>query len=272
MAASVASAKGAAGAGQERLCPISGGGRWCILPKSKDPEAVRPKKVFGAYWPRGTAGKDPEADGGPDDKFSLAPLTQRHRRCQSDAAAMTRLRRRELHRLVQRKLRAWTRRLRAWTWPGCVRETWPGSPSQKVAGPDEGQVDSMRLELHKVGARSRVWRRGGYVCGRGPIPLRWRRMYKAISAIETSRRRWILRSKRFERRDGGRRRSSQQVEVIWSGKHFRWARIQRWKHAFQGKCEGDTSHVRVWHVEEGHRSKQVRVFRCDRGTSEYFPQ
>ena len=38
--------------------------------------------------------------------------------------------------------------LRAWT--------WPGSPSQKVAGPDEGQADSMRLELHKVGARSRV--------------------------------------------------------------------------------------------------------------------
>ena len=44
------------------------------------------------------------------------------------------------------------------------------------------------------------------------------------------------------------------------------------KTRFQGKCEGDTSHVRVWHVEEGHRSKQVRAFRCDRGTSEYFPQ
>ena len=63
-------------------------------------------------------------------------LTQRHRRCQSDAAAMSRLRWRELHRLVQRKLRTWMRRLRAWTrrlraW------TWPGSPSQKVAGPDE---------------------------------------------------------------------------------------------------------------------------------------
>ena len=42
--------------------------------------------------------------------------------------------------------------------------------------------------------------------------------------------------------------------------------------AFQGKCEGDTSHVRVWHVGEGHRSKQVRVYRCYRGTSEYFPQ
>ena len=30
---------------------------------------------------------------------------------------MSRLRRRELHRLVQRELRAWTRRLRTWTWP-----------------------------------------------------------------------------------------------------------------------------------------------------------
>ena len=41
-------------------------------------------------------------------------------------------------------MRAWTRRLRAWTWPGCVRRRgW--DPSQKVAGPDEGQVDAMRL-------------------------------------------------------------------------------------------------------------------------------
>ena len=32
-----------------------------------------------------------------------------------------------------------------WTWPGCVRRRgW--DPSQKVAGPDEGQVDSMRPE------------------------------------------------------------------------------------------------------------------------------
>ena len=32
-----------------------------------------------------------------------------------------------------------------WTWPDCVRRRgW--DPSQKVAGPDEGQVDSMRLE------------------------------------------------------------------------------------------------------------------------------
>ena len=50
-----------------------------------------------------------------------------------------------MHRLVQRKLRAWTRRLRKSTWPDCVRRRgW--DPSQKVAGPDEGQVDSMRQE------------------------------------------------------------------------------------------------------------------------------
>ena len=40
---------------------------------------------------------------------------------------------------------------------------------------------------------------------------------------------------------------------------------------FRVKCK-DTSHRRVWHVGEGHRSNQVRVFRCDRGTSEYFLQ
>ena len=32
-----------------------------------------------------------------------------------------------------------------WTWPDCVRRRgW--DPSQKVAGPDEGQVDSIRQE------------------------------------------------------------------------------------------------------------------------------
>ena len=41
---------------------------------------------------------------------------------------------------------------------------------------------------------------------------------------------------------------------------------------FKGKCKGDASHGRDWHVGEGHRRKQVRVFRCDRGASEYFPQ
>ena len=33
-----------------------------------------------------------------------------------------------------------------WTWPDCVRRRgW--DPSQKVAGPDEGQVDTMRLSI-----------------------------------------------------------------------------------------------------------------------------
>ena len=72
-------------------------------------------------------------------------LTQRYHQCQSDARnKIRRLRRRKLHRWVQRKLRAWTRRLRAWTWPGWVcRRGW--DPSQKVAGPDEGQADLKRL-------------------------------------------------------------------------------------------------------------------------------
>ena len=53
---------------------------------------------FGTYWPRGTADISRMrtinwADGGGE----------------------------KLHRLVRRKLRAWTRRLRTWTWPGCVR-------------------------------------------------------------------------------------------------------------------------------------------------------
>ena len=56
---------------------------------------------------------------------------------------------RKLHRLVQRKLRAWTRRLRVWTWPDCVRRRGR-DPSQKVAGPDEGQVDAMRLFFFNV--------------------------------------------------------------------------------------------------------------------------
>ena len=40
---------------------------------------------------------------------------------------------------------------------------------------------------------------------------------------------------------------------------------------FKGKCKGDARHGRDWHVGEGHRSKQVRVFRCDRRTSDDFP-
>ena len=84
-------------------------------------------------------------------------LTQRHRRCQSDAAAMTRLRRRELIAQVGATKAACVDAAAACVDVAGLRaKTWPGFPSQKVAGPDEGQVDSMRLELHKVGARSRA--------------------------------------------------------------------------------------------------------------------
>ena len=73
----------------------------------------------------------PEADGGPNDNVSLAPTDPEvpptsvgcaqsiEPNCGGENCT----------RLV-RKLRAWTRRLRTWT--------WPGSPSQKAAGPDEG--------------------------------------------------------------------------------------------------------------------------------------
>ena len=66
--------------------------------------------------------QDPEADGGPDDKFSLAPtdpvvppmsVGRATQICYCGGENCTRL---------VRKLRAWTRRLRTWT--------WPGSPSQ----------------------------------------------------------------------------------------------------------------------------------------------
>ena len=116
--------------------------------------------------------QDPEADGGPDDKFSLAPLTQRHRRVQSEAIAtkMSRLRRRDLHK-VGAKAACVDAAAAYVDVAGLRASTWPGSPSHKVAGPNEGQVDSMRLDLHKVGARSRVRGRGGCVCGRGRILL-----------------------------------------------------------------------------------------------------
>ena len=79
---------------------------------------------------------------------------------------------RKLHRLVQRELRAWTRRLRVWTWPGCVRRRgW--DPSHKVAGPDEGQVDSMRLDLHKG------W------CRKPRARTRWLRMWTWLDSSST---------------------------------------------------------------------------------------
>ena len=51
--------------------------------------------------------QDPEADGGPDDNVSLAPTDPEAPRYQSDAHnQLSRRRRRKLHRLVRRKLRA----------------------------------------------------------------------------------------------------------------------------------------------------------------------
>ena len=84
--------------------------------------------------------------------------------------------------------------------------------------------------------------------------------YKAISAIETSRRRWILRSKSLNDEMSDQANILDEQEFNAENTHFR------------EKARMTQVTSRVWHVEEGHRSKQVRVFRCDRGTSEYFPQ
>ena len=135
MVAGTASVEVAARAGQERsqqkwlLAPH----QWKLLPKSQDPEADGGLKNSSALV-------DPEAP----------PSTVGCGRHQ-----IYRLRRRDLHKVGAKAACVDAAAayvdvagLRAWT--------WPGSPSQKVAGPDEGQVDPMRLELHKVGARSRV--------------------------------------------------------------------------------------------------------------------
>ena len=81
--------------------------------------------------------KDPEAEEAQESVWCL--LTQRGAAEYSRTAAanIPTEAERKLHRLVQRKLRGWTR-------PGCVRRRGC-DPSQKMAGPDEGQVDSMRL-------------------------------------------------------------------------------------------------------------------------------
>ena len=85
--------------------PISGSGRWCISCQEY---------------------QDPEADGGPDDKFSLAPTDPVATQMSvGQLQQISRLRRREkLHRLVQRKLRAWT-------WPGCVRKRGRDYPRRR---------------------------------------------------------------------------------------------------------------------------------------------
>ena len=146
---------------------VSGSGRWCrprdgseqrkwllaphqrkwpLMQVKKDPQQkwlLAPhqwKLLLMHILPKS---QDPEADGWPDDKFSLAPTDPEAPPMSVGHWApnkMSRLRRRDLHRLVQRKLRAWMRRLRR------LRAlTWPESPSHKVIGPDEGQADLKRL-------------------------------------------------------------------------------------------------------------------------------
>ena len=96
----------------------------------------------------------------------LAPLTHRHRRVQSEAIAtkMSRLRRRDLHKVGAKA--ACVDAAAAYVDVAGLRASmWPGSPSHKVAGPDEGQVDSMRLDLHKS------W------CKKPRARTRWLRMW-----------------------------------------------------------------------------------------------
>ena len=98
--------------------------KWLLASHQRKWPLVQVKKSYQWKWPLMhilPKSQDPEADGGPDDKFSLAPTDPvAPPMSVGQLQQISRLRRREkLHRLVQRKLRAWTRRLRAWTWPGC---------------------------------------------------------------------------------------------------------------------------------------------------------
>ena len=115
--------------------------------------------------------KDPEADGWLNTVQHL--LTERAPPIPVGCGRnqICRLRRRDLHKVGATRAACVDAAAACVDVAGLRAWTWPGSPSQKVAGPDEGQVDSMRLDLHKVGARSRVCGRGGCVRGRGRIPL-----------------------------------------------------------------------------------------------------
>ena len=94
--------------------------------------------------------KDPEAEEAQESVWCL--LTQRGAAEYSRTAAanIPTEAERKLHRLVQRKLRAWTRRLRAWTWPGCVdvagiphRRGWD-LPHRRGGGTSLADQDRMR--------------------------------------------------------------------------------------------------------------------------------
>ena len=93
--------------------------KWPLMQVKKDPQqkwllAPHQWKLLLMYiLPKN---QDPEADGWPDDKFSLAPTDPEAPPMSVGHWApnkMSGLRRRDLHRLVQQQLRAWMRRLRA---------------------------------------------------------------------------------------------------------------------------------------------------------------
>ena len=120
MAEGAASAKVAAGAGQEKIpAEVAAGAPSVEVAADADPaEYQDPRGRWLAEY--GSAPTDPEA---PPIRLNTTMSDQPDTISVGRADArnlMSRLRRRELHRLVQRELRAWTRRLRTWTWPGCV--------------------------------------------------------------------------------------------------------------------------------------------------------
>ena len=137
MVAGIASAKVAAGASQE------------FLPAEVAAGAPSVEVAADAYISCQEF-QEPEADGGPDDKFSLAPTDPvAPPMSVGQLQQISRLRRRgRLYRLVQRKLRAWTRRLRAWMWPGCVRRRGRDYPHRRWQ--DQMRDKSIQCDYRKL--------------------------------------------------------------------------------------------------------------------------
>ena len=112
-----------------------------MLPVDGDQEKAPAEVAVGAASAEVAAdadpaeNRDPEADGWLNTVQHL--LTWRHRRCQSDAS--DKIIRPEAGRMAQ-----------GWCNKSCVRGRGR-DPPQKVAGPVEGQVDSMRLFLLQRG-------------------------------------------------------------------------------------------------------------------------
>ena len=120
MVAGAASAKVAAGAGQE------------ISPAEVAAGAPSVEVAADAYP---ADNQDQEADGWLNTVQHL--LTQRHRRSQSDSGRnkMIRLRRREWHKVGATKAACVDAAAACVDVAGLRAKMWPGSPSQKVAGP-----------------------------------------------------------------------------------------------------------------------------------------